>query len=79
MMSKQQHFNKLLQNEKFAALAIDQGTSLKDIIKEKKGKNFASSDYYYFKKQIALNLGVNASSILLKLLRSLLMRMMLTI
>ena len=64
MMTKQQHFNKLLQNEKFAALAIDQGTSLKDIIKEKKGKNFTSSDYYYFKKQIALSLGVNASSIL---------------
>ena len=37
-MNKQQHFNNLLQNEKFTAHAIDQGTSLKEIIKEKKGK-----------------------------------------
>ncbi len=36
MNTKQQHFEKLLDNEKFAALAIDQGTSLRDIIKEKK-------------------------------------------
>ena len=64
-MNKQQHFKKLLQNEKFAALAIDQGLSLKDIIKEKKGKTFTPSDYYFFKQQIILNLGVNASSILL--------------
>jgi len=64
MNTKQQHFEKLLDNEKFAALAIDQGTSLRDIIKEKKGKTFVPSDYYFFKKQIALNLGVNASSIL---------------
>jgi len=63
-MNKQQHFNNLLQNEKFAALAIDQGTSLKDIIKEKKGKAFTSSDYYFFKRQVVLNLGVKASSIL---------------
>ena len=63
-MNKQQHFNNLLQNGKFAALAIDQGTSLKDIIKEKKGKTFTSSDYYFFKKQIVLNLGISASSIL---------------
>ena len=64
LMNKQLHFNKLLHDEKFVALAIDQGTSLKDIIKEKKGKSFTQADYYYFKKQIALNLGVNASSIL---------------
>ena len=63
-MNKQQHFNNLLQNGKFAALAIDQGTSLKDIIKEKKGKTFTSSDYYFIKKQIVLNLGISASSIL---------------
>ena len=30
-MNKKYHFNKLLQNGKFAALAIDQGTSLKNI------------------------------------------------
>ena len=47
-MNKQQHFNKLLQNEKFTALAIDQGTSLKEIIKEKKRKTFTPSDYYFF-------------------------------
>lgn len=63
-MNKQQHFNKLLQNEKFTALAIDQGTSLKEIIKEKKRKTFTPSDYYFFKKQIILNLGVTLSSIL---------------
>ena len=63
-MNKQQHFNQLLQNGKFAALAIDQGNSLKDIIKEKKGKTFKSSDYFFFKKQIVLNLGVNTSSVL---------------
>tara|TARA_B110000914_G_scaffold9999_1_gene8030 strand:- start:116 stop:274 length:159 start_codon:yes stop_codon:yes gene_type:complete len=37
-MNKQLHFNKLLHDEKFVALAIDQGTSLKDIIKKRKGK-----------------------------------------
>ena len=63
-MNKQQHFNQLLKNGKFAALAIDQGASLKDIIKEKKGKNFTTSDYFFFKKQIVLNLGVDTSSVL---------------
>ena len=59
-MSKQDHFNQLLQNGKFAALAIDQGTSLKDIIKESKGVKFTTTDYFLFKKQIILNLGINA-------------------
>ena len=63
-MNKQSHFNQLLQNGKFAALAIDQGTSLKNIIKESKGKAFKTSDYFYFKKQIDLNLGIEASSVL---------------
>ena len=63
-MNKKYHFNKLLQNGKFAALAIDQGTSLKNIIKESKGKSFKTSDYFNFKKQIVLNLGVEASSVL---------------
>lgn len=63
-MNKQSHFNQLLQNGKFAALAIDQGTSLKNIIKESKGKTFKTSDYFYFKKQIVLNLGIEASSVL---------------
>ena len=63
-MNKQSHFNQLLQNEKFVALAIDQGTSLKNIIKERKGKTFKTSDYFYFKKQIVLNLGIEASSVL---------------
>ena len=63
-MSKQDHFNQLLQNGKFAALAIDQGTSLKDIIKESKGATFTTKDYFLFKKQIILNLGIDASSVL---------------
>ena len=63
-MSKQNHFNQLLQNGKFAALAIDQGTSLKDIIKESKGATFTTTDYFLFKKQIILNLGIDASSVL---------------
>ena len=63
-MNKQSHFNQLLQNEKFVALAIDQGTSLKNIIKERKGKTFKTSDYFYFKKQIVLNLGIEAASVL---------------
>lgn len=50
-MNKKYHFNKLLQNGKFAALAIDQGTSLKNIIKESKGKSFKTSDYFYFKNK----------------------------
>ena len=49
-MNKQLRFNKLLYDEKFAALAIDQGTSLKNIIKEKKGKSFTQADYYFFKE-----------------------------
>ncbi len=63
-MNKQQHFNKLLQNGKFTALAIDQGTSLKNIIKEKKAKAFKPSDYFFFKKQIVLNLSADTSSVL---------------
>ena len=63
-MNKTHHFNQLLHNDKFLALAIDQGTSLKNIIKESKGKNFKTSDYFHFKKQIVLNLGLEASSIL---------------
>ena len=63
-MSKQDHFNQLLQNGKFAALAIDQGTSLKDIIKESKGATFTTTDYFLFKKQIILNLGIDTSSVL---------------
>ena len=63
-MSKRDHFNQLLQNGKFAALAIDQGTSLKDIVKESKGASFTTADYFLFKKQIILNLGIDASSVL---------------
>ena len=54
-MSKQDHFNQLLQNGKFAALAI---------VKESKGATFTTTDYFLFKKQIILNLGIDASSVL---------------
>ena len=45
----------LLDKNKFFSLAIDQGTSLKNLIKENK-KDFKENDYFYFKKQIILNL-----------------------
>lgn len=53
----------LLDKNKFFSLAIDQGTSLKNLIKEKK-KDFKENDYFYFKKQVILNLSSEVSSIL---------------
>ena len=46
--------NNLLIDNKFFSLAIDQGTSLKNIIKEKK-EDFIEEDYFNFKKHIILN------------------------
>ena len=43
--------NNLLMDNKFCSLAIDQGTSLKNIIKEKK-EDFIEEDYFNFKKHI---------------------------
>jgi len=63
-MSKTIFFEKLLQNNKFSALAIDQGTSLKNIIKEKKQNMFQEQDYYTFKKEIITKLGTKLSSVL---------------
>ena len=45
----------LLDKNKFFSLAIDQGTSLKNLIKENK-KDFKENDYFYFKKQVIINL-----------------------
>ena len=53
----------LLDKNKFFSLAIDQGTSLKNLIKENK-KDFRENDYFYFKKQVILNLSSEVSSIL---------------
>ena len=53
----------LLDKNKFYSLAIDQGTSLKNLIKENK-KDFRENDYFYFKKQVILNLSSEVSSIL---------------
>ena len=47
--------NNLLIDNKFFSLAIDQGTSLKNIIKEKKD-DFITDDYYNFKKHIIVNI-----------------------
>ena len=46
-MNKKYHFNKLLQNGKFAALAIDQGTSLKNIIKESRANMVTVKPEYF--------------------------------
>ena len=43
----------LLDKNKFFSLAIDQGTSLKNLIKENK-KDFKENDYFYFKKLFAI-------------------------
>ena len=53
----------LLVKNKFFSLAIDQRTSLKNLIKENK-KDFKENDYFYFKKQVILNLSSEVSSIL---------------
>ncbi len=42
----------LLDKNKFFSLAIDQGTSLKNLIRVKK-KDFKENDYFYFKKQVS--------------------------
>ena len=55
--------NNLLIDNKFFSLAIDQGTSLKNIIKEKK-EDFVEKDYFNFKKHIILNIADCVSSIL---------------
>ena len=55
--------NNLLIDNKFFSLAIDQGTSLKNIIKEKK-EDFVEEDYFNFKKHIILNIADCVSSIL---------------
>ena len=41
----------LLDKNKFFSLAIDQGTSLKNLIKENK-KDFKENDYFYFKNKL---------------------------
>ena len=55
--------NNLLIDNKFFSLAIDQGTSLKNIIKEKK-EDFVEEDYFNFKKQIIINIADSVSSVL---------------
>ena len=55
--------NNLLMDNKFCSLAIDQGTSLKNIIKEKK-EDFIEEDYFNFKKHIIINIANSVSSIL---------------
>ena len=55
--------NNLLIDNKFFSLAIDQGTSLKNIIKEKKD-DFITEDYYNFKKHIIVNIADSVSSVL---------------
>ena len=56
-------YTTFLDKNKFFSLAIDQGTSLKNLIKENK-KDFREIDYFYFKKQVILNLSSEVSSIL---------------
>ena len=60
---KNKNIEHLLKNNRFCALAIDQGTSLKNLIKNKK-KNFLTEDYFNFKKYIISNLSNHVSSIL---------------
>ena len=55
--------NNLLIDNKFFSLAIDQGTSLKNLIKDKK-EDFVEEDYFNFKKHIILNIADSVSSIL---------------
>ena len=55
--------NNLLIDSKFFSLAIDQGTSLKNIIKENKA-DFIEEDYFNFKKHIIINIANSVSSIL---------------
>ena len=55
--------NNLLIDNKFFSLAIDQGTSLKNLIKDKK-EGFVEEDYFNFKKHIILNIADSVSSIL---------------
>ena len=55
--------NNILMDNKFCSLAIDQGTSLKNIIKEKK-EGFIEEDYFNFKKHIIINIANSVSSIL---------------
>ena len=49
VMHQKELINDVLINKKFFALAIDQGTSLKEIINQKKN-NYKDEDYYFFKK-----------------------------
>ena len=55
--------NNLLIDNKFFSLAIDQGTSLKNLIRDKK-EDFVEEDYFNFKKNIILNIADSVSSIL---------------
>ena len=55
--------NDLLIDNKFFSLAIDQGTSLKNIIKERK-KDFVNQDYFDFKKHVITNMAESVSSVL---------------
>ena len=49
-MNKQLRFNKLLYDEKFAALAIDQGTSLKKHYQRKEREKFYASRLLFFQE-----------------------------
>ena len=62
-MNQKELINDVLINKKFFALAIDQGTSLKEIINQKKN-NFKDEDYFFFKKNIIEILGSNLSAVL---------------
>ena len=62
-MYQKELINDVLINKKFFALAIDQGTSLKEIINQKKN-NFKDEDYFFFKKNIIEILGSNLSAVL---------------
>ena len=63
VMNQKELINDVLINKKFFALAIDQGTSLKEIINQKKN-NFKDEDYFFFKKNIIEILGSNLSAVL---------------
>ena len=50
-MHQKELINDVLINKKFFALAIDQGTSLKEIINQKKN-NLKEQEYFIIKKNI---------------------------
>jgi len=63
-MNKSIFFDQCLVENKFIAMAIDQGTSLKNLIKNKIGIKFQDNDYYIFKNEIINTLSPYLSSYL---------------